>query len=50
VGERRDLTRQRQTLKQSTELSRAFMINYNMYRHYFPLSALGRARRFLLRL
>jgi squalene-hopene/tetraprenyl-beta-curcumene cyclase len=34
-------------LQQSTELSRAFMINYNLYRHYFPLMALGRAWRFL---
>ncbi|MBY0422681.1 MAG: hypothetical protein K2Q06_10285, partial [Parvularculaceae bacterium] len=32
-------------LKQGPELSRAFMINYNLYRHYFPLMALGRARR-----
>jgi len=23
------------------------MINYNLYRHYFPLMALGRARKFL---
>jgi hypothetical protein len=22
------------------------MINYNMYRHYFPLMALGRARKY----
>ena len=29
-------------LKQGTELSRAFMINYNLYRHYFPLMAMGR--------
>jgi len=36
-----------QRLQQGTELSRAFMINYNLYRHYFPLMALGRARRFL---
>ncbi len=34
-------------LCQGTELSRGFMLNYNMYRHYFPLMALGRARRFL---
>jgi squalene-hopene/tetraprenyl-beta-curcumene cyclase len=34
-------------LQQGTELSRGFMINYNLYRHYFPLMALGRARRFL---
>lgn len=32
-------------LKQGTELSRAFMINYNMYRHYFPLMALARVRK-----
>jgi squalene-hopene/tetraprenyl-beta-curcumene cyclase len=46
VGERRDLAQKNQTLRQSTELSRAFMINYNLYRHYFPLSALGRAREY----
>lgn len=34
-------------LCQGAELSRGFMINYNLYRHYFPLMALGRARRFL---
>jgi squalene-hopene/tetraprenyl-beta-curcumene cyclase len=34
-------------LHQSTELGRGFMINYNMYRHYFPLMAIGRARGFL---
>lgn len=34
-------------LKQGPELSRAFMINYNLYRHYFPLMALGRVRRML---
>ncbi len=32
-------------LKQGPELSRAFMINYNLYRHYFPLMAMGRVRR-----
>ncbi len=31
-------------LKQGPELSRAFMINYNLYRHYFPLMVLGRWR------
>ncbi len=31
-------------LKQGPELSRAFMINYNLYRHYFPMMAFGRAR------
>jgi squalene-hopene/tetraprenyl-beta-curcumene cyclase len=31
-------------LNQGTELSRGFVLNYNMYRHYFPLIALARAR------
>ena len=30
---------------QGPELSRAFMLRYGMYRHYFPLMALGRALR-----
>jgi squalene-hopene/tetraprenyl-beta-curcumene cyclase len=30
-------------LSQGAELQRGFMINYNLYRHYFPLSAMGRA-------
>ncbi len=34
-------------LQQGTELSRGFMINYNLYRHYFPLMALGRAQKML---
>ena len=34
-------------LKQGPELSRAFMINYNLYRHYFPLMAMGRVRKFM---
>jgi len=34
-------------LKQGPELSRAFMINYNLYRHYFPLMAMGRVRKIL---
>jgi squalene-hopene/tetraprenyl-beta-curcumene cyclase len=34
-------------LQQGAELSRGFMINYNLYRHYFPLMAMGRARRFI---
>jgi len=29
-------------LQQGPELQRAFMINYNLYRHYFPLMAFGR--------
>lgn len=49
IGARTDLTRFgiEQRLNQSTELGRAFMINYNLYRHYFPLMAMGRARRLL---
>ena len=34
-------------ISQGTELQRGFMLNYNMYRHYFPLMAMGRARRYL---
>lgn len=34
-------------LKQGPELSRAFMINYNLYRHYFPLMAMGRIRKMM---
>jgi hypothetical protein len=30
---------------QGPELSRAFMLRYDLYRHYFPLMALGRALR-----
>jgi squalene-hopene/tetraprenyl-beta-curcumene cyclase len=36
-------------LAQGRELGRGFMINYNLYRHYFPVMALGRARRYLAR-
>lgn len=36
----------RRRIAQGTELQRGFMINYNMYRHYFPLMALGRARKY----
>jgi squalene-hopene/tetraprenyl-beta-curcumene cyclase len=36
--------RTRERIAQGTELQRGFMINYNLYRHYFPLMALGRAR------
>lgn len=35
----------KERLKQGPELSRAFMINYNLYRHYFPLMAMGRILR-----
>ncbi|MEO1136338.1 MAG: squalene--hopene cyclase [Pseudomonadota bacterium] len=34
-------------LKQGPELSRAFMINYTLYRHYFPLMALSRVRKMM---
>lgn len=34
----------RERFMQGPELARAFMINYNLYRHYFPLMALGRFR------
>ena len=46
VGARTSLDRQdlKRRLGQGRELQRGFMINYNMYRHYFPLMALGRAR------
>ena len=32
-------------LAQGVELSRAFMIRYHMYQHYFPIMALARARK-----
>ncbi|MCG6870101.1 MAG: squalene--hopene cyclase [Gammaproteobacteria bacterium] len=49
VGARTDLgeTDLSERLHQGGELQRGFMINYNLYRHYFPLMALGRARTFL---
>lgn len=47
VGQRIDLSRQGHSLGQDTDLQRAFMINYNLYRHYFPLMAMGRAQRIL---
>jgi squalene-hopene/tetraprenyl-beta-curcumene cyclase len=31
-------------LQQGEELSRGFMLGYNLYRHYFPIVALSRAR------
>lgn len=36
-------------LQQGRELGRGFMINYHLYRHYFPIMALGRARKYLAR-
>jgi squalene-hopene/tetraprenyl-beta-curcumene cyclase len=49
LGRRLDFrdARTRERIAQGTELQRGFMINYNLYRHYFPLMALGRARAFL---
>ena len=44
VGQRSNLEKIRHKLGQGLELSRGFMINYNYYRHYFPLMAFGRAR------
>ncbi len=49
VGARVDLKSAAGELPQGPELQRAFMINYNLYRHYFPLMAVGRARRYLAR-
>lgn len=52
LGNRIDLAQKglERDLAQSTELSRGFMINYNLYRHYFPVMAMGRARHYLRRL
>jgi len=47
VGHRIDLKDEPNT-HQGRELARGYMINYNMYRHYFPLMALGRARKHLV--
>jgi len=44
VGERVDLKGKTGELRQGIELQRAFMINYSLYRHYFPMIALGRVR------
>ncbi|MEZ4601370.1 MAG: squalene--hopene cyclase [Syntrophotaleaceae bacterium] len=45
VGERTNLKKPGAGLSQGVELARGFMINYNMYRHYFPLLAMARARK-----
>ena len=45
LGARTDPDKKGATLHQGGELARGFMINYNLYRHYFPLCALGRVRR-----
>ncbi len=45
IGRRSTENKTRQaTLLQDAELSKGFMINYNLYRHYFPLMALGRIK------
>jgi squalene-hopene/tetraprenyl-beta-curcumene cyclase len=45
IGARMNLTAEElaRRLQQGTELSRGFMLSFNMYRHYFPLLALARA-------
>ena len=45
VGERINLQKTGDQYSQGAELARGFMLNYNMYRHYFPLIAMGRAAR-----
>lgn len=48
VGERINISAQTSSyLMQTTDLQRSFMINYHLYRHYFPLMAMGRAERWL---
>ena len=49
VGSRLDEEDQKRRTKllQGNELGRGFMLKYNMYRHYFPLIALGRIREYL---
>jgi squalene-hopene/tetraprenyl-beta-curcumene cyclase len=44
LGERINLGKDTKALAQGRELARGFMLNYNMYRHHFPMQALGRAR------
>ena len=46
LGAKIDL-RNGKPLPQGKELARGFMLNYNWYRHYFPLTTLGRARKYL---
>lgn len=47
LGRRGRLGTKITALPQGNELSRGFMLNYHMYRHYFPLMALARASKFL---
>lgn len=44
VGKRVNLGESAEKPNQGTELARGFMLNYNLYRHYFPLMAMGRAK------
>ena len=34
-------------LPQGKELARGFMLNYHWYRHYFPITALGRYEKYI---
>jgi squalene-hopene/tetraprenyl-beta-curcumene cyclase len=47
VGERINLLGKGKDLAQGSELARGFMLNYNLYRHYFPLMAMGRVEKHL---
>lgn len=48
VGKRvKDLPKPGEPGYQGPEMPAAFMINYNLYRHYWPLMALGRYARYL---
>ncbi len=49
IGERASIEKIKERVMQGKELSRGFMVRYNMYRHYFPLMALGRAIPYLKR-
>ncbi len=49
VGQRISLENNSDQYSQGAELARGFMLNYNMYRHYFPLIALGRAEKYFNR-
>ena len=44
VGKRVNLSQNTKKYDQGAELSRGFMLNYNLYRHYFPLMAMGRGK------
>jgi squalene-hopene/tetraprenyl-beta-curcumene cyclase len=45
IGERIDLKKDTARLAQGRELARGIMLNYNLYRHCFPMQALGPAVR-----